>query len=736
MKHKLLGHFYENRPYIENEYEQAQWSGVYTVDEIDRMMRQHILRNQDKPWPIVIAQCLRILLGNAALDLNPHTMFPDKLCHGAKYATVASGGIFEKITVERYEKVFETKCPAIWHHRAVAAYLGIAVPDTDVWHTTPDWKAVLSYGISGLLTRAVAAKAQAEQAMERDEQAIVFYESVIIAYEGILDYMRRLQEAARKQGMMEYSECVEALRCQPPKTFYQALALQHIFLTVSELGHERSRTLGPVDEMWLPYYRHDLESGELTQAEAAEMLRYFFEKISAEKRSADQPICIGTAYAQDTSLGAQLVMLILNVYEELKNHNPKIHLRCSPNLSDKLLCRVMRMIRNGVSSIVLVNDEAVYRGYERIGICRNVSKDYIPLGCYESTIMGYEDPRICGSWINLAKAVEYAVTGGYDYFGGMRFGIETETEIETWEAFLENVYHYLRYFADFVKNNLNQQSPYAYEANPAPVLSGTIESCMEKGRDVYQGGMRINNQSIKCFAIGTAVDSLLMVKKYVYERRELTLSRLAEILRENWATAPMLRLRVLRDPVKWGNGIPEADQLAQDLFAFMGKQIVGVPTANGGVFRMGADSVDMAENYGKHTGATPDGRLAGEPLSKNLRPVNGMERKGITGLIRSVASVDGSLFVDGAPLDFMLHPSAVVGEKGVLDMATLVRTFFDAGGMCIHGNVIDIDTLRDAQRNPEKYPRLQVRVCGWNEYFVRMRKAFQDDFIQRASSLQ
>lgn len=729
MKHSLLGHFYENRPFIENEYEQAQWEGECSVETIDHMMRQHVEDHPDRPWPIVIAECLRILLENAPLDMNEHTMFPDKIGHGARYTTVASGGIFEKITVERYLHVFETKCPAVWHHRAVASDLGIAIPDTDVWHVSPDWKAVLSYGISGLLERA-------RNARITDEESGIFYESVIIAYEGILAYMNRLHQTAVRKGLKEYAACLEVLLKRPPETLYQAMALQHIFLTVGELGHERYRTYGPVDEMWLPYYVHDLETGELTQDETKEMLRYFLEKIAAEKRSADQPICIGKAYGEDSSRGAEFIMMILDTYEELKNHNPKIHLLCPKDVSDTLLSRVMRMIRNGISSIVLVNDEAVYRGYERIGVGRDISKSYIPLGCYECIIMGYEDARICGSWINMAKAVEYAVTGGYDYLGRTRFGIETDKSPASWEDFLKNVYLYLAYFADFVKNNLNEQSPYAYDANPSPVLSGTIDSCMEKGRDVYHGGMRMNNQSIKCFAVGTAVDSLLMVKKYVYDLHEITLPQLADILRTNWENAPELRQRVLCDTVKWGNGIPEADRLAQDLFEFMGSQIIGVPTASGGVFRMGADSVDMAENYGRHTGATPDGRLAGEPLSKNMRPVNGMERNGVTGLIRSVASVDGSLFIDGAPLDFMLHPSAVTGEKGIADMVTLVHAFMDAGGMCMHGNVIDIDTLRDAQAHPEKYPKLQVRVCGWNEYFIRMRKAFQDDFIQRASSLQ
>jgi len=200
------------------------------------------------------------------------------------------------------------------------------------------------------------------------------------------------------------------------------------------------------------------------------------------------------------------------------------------------------------------------------------------------------------------------------------------------------------------------------------------------------------------------VDSLLTVKKFVYERGELTIPQLSQILRNNWREEEKLRRRVMKESVKWGNGIEEADKLAADIFNFMAQNIIGAPTRNGGVFRMGADSVDMAERYGRYTGATPDGRLAGEPLSKNLRPVIGMERNGVTAFIKSVTSVDGSLFVDGAPADFMLHPSAVSGEEGLKDMMTLVRVFMERGGMCIHGNVVDSKTLRNAMEHPENTP--------------------------------
>ena len=150
---------------------------------------------------------------------------------------------------------------------------------------------------------------------------------------------------------------------------------------------------------------------------------------------------------------------------------------------------------------------------------------------------------------------------------------------------------------------------------------------------------------------------------------------------------------------------------------------------------MGADSVNFAEEYGHGTGATPDGRLNGMPLSKNMRPVNGMERNGLTAFLSSALQIDQTAFVDGAPLDIMLHPSAVEGEKGIEMLAATIKEYFRRGGVSVQCNIVGAEILMAAQKNPELYPNLQIRVCGWNEYFVNMSKVVQQDFIDRAKGL-
>ncbi len=729
--------FYSDKKWIENEYEEAEWDETDGIppEELDKKMRKFAADNQKMPAALVMANCYKIMLEEAQLGINPHTMFPDKIRHGAKYVKDATRGVLEMIARERYEKAFVRNCPAAWEQRKLFGYLGLAIPETDVWHVVYDWERLIRLGAKGLLCAIVAAKQQKTEDGTLTAKQADFYDAEIIAFEAVLTYMRRLLAASEKQGLTEYCDALRVLLTEPPQTLYQVLCFSHIMLNVIELGRERCRTYGAVDELYTPFYVADLEKGILTRESAKEMFRYFWQKVAAEKRYADQPICIGKAWKDDNSPAAELTMIMLEAYEELKIHNPKIHVRCGKNMSEKLLTKLAEMIRNGSSSMVLINDETVFRGYEMIGISRDIAEKYIPIGCYESTIMGLEDSRICASWINLAKACEYTITGGRDLLGRIYVGQRTSRP-KTWEEFLSTYFSYLHEHIDLAINSINIQAEFGYEANPSPYYSGSIESCVERGKDVFDNGMVYRNQSIKCFAIATTVDSLLAVKKFVYEEGRVTLDELEKILLNDWVGAEELRTEIMKDPVKFGNNILEADLLAREIFDFCAKEIIGKPTSTGGVFRLGCDSVAMAEGYGNRTGATADGRHARQPLSKNMRPVNGMERKGVTSFIQSICNLNNDIFVDGAPLDFVVHPSAVEGEAGLNAMKALIRIFFQNGGFAIQGNILNLDTLLDAQRHPEKYPTLQVRVCGWNEYFVNMNAKLQNDFIQRVSGVE
>ncbi len=271
-------------------------------------------------------------------------------------------------------------------------------------------------------------------------------------------------------------------------------------------------------------------------------------------------------------------------------------------------------------------------------------------------------------------------------------------------------------------------------ANPCEILrfrdkhNGLV---IEKGMDVHEYPLKYNNLSLKHHGHATTVDSLVAVKKYVFDRQEISLAELREALKQNWVGFEELQRKITADSEKYGNNLPLPDKIMTDISNHLADRYCGRKLKRGGVLRLGTDSVYHCVIHGKVTSATPDGRNAGQPISKNMCASDGMDRGGITAYMQSVLKIDVASFVDGVPLDYILHPSAVEGEKGLADFVSLIKNFLDNGGFCIQGNIVSQATLKDAQLHPEKYATLQVRVCGWNEYFVKLGKVKQDMFIKQ-----
>ena len=730
--------FYKDREHLIGEYVNANYdkSTGLEPEVIEQEIRSYIENNPDMPLPLVVANTFAYFIDNVQLELNPYNIFPEKYNSGATYEPFQSLSLFGKIASERCRRNMDREAGDVWKRRMTCALAGLSNPATDFWHSSPDWSSVLRYGIGGLLDRAVEYKKKAADEGRLDTETEIFYDSVIICYEAAVRYMLRVSAYAREKGMDEYADTMARLTKQPPATFYEAMLTSFIFLNLGESGVEHYRTYGMVDKLYYPYYVADIESGRITREDAAEMIRYFLQKTEAAQREAAQPLCLGGIDENGNDRTNELTYLFLKVYRELEIFNPKIHIRINKNTPQDIYEIAASYIRDGLSSIVLISDEQVMRAYERLGVPREVSYDYTPTGCYEPVIMDREDARICASWLNLSAPVAYTVRAEYTDLHA-KIGLpKAVEEPSTFEEFMYEYFRMLGALIEFTKNNIVEQKRVEYKVNPSPFLSGCYEPCMRRGKDMCNFGMDMINLSIKCFAIGTAVDSILAVKKVVYDEKLMSMREFAQVLRDNWIGHEQLRAHIRADRNKWGNNYAEPNEIAKRIYEFCASRIVGAPNGFGGVFRLGADSVAMSELIGHNTPATPDGRAFRDPTTKNYRPQNGMEFEGVTAFVNSVTCFDGSMFVDGSPLDFLVHPSAVEGDDGLCALIAVIKTYFARGGSAIQGNIMSAETLRDAQAHPENYRNLQVRVCGWNEYFVHMKKFLQDDFIARAEGIE
>ena len=586
----------------------------------------------------------------------------------------------------------------------------------DLSHTSPGWKNLLKYGICGIRDRALEVLPHAG-----DNQSKDFFAAVAMVYEAIRLYILRLATEAERCGAIRVIDCLKNIAIRPPQTFHEALQLSYLYHQVQEIEGEMVRTEGTFDHLYIDYYRHDLAAGRLTRIQAKELIKFYFEKFSAQHWWAGHNICLGGKYPDNSDSCNELTELALEVFEERNAIDPKLSLRIHTNMSDAILRHATRCVAQGTSAIVFANDDVAYPMFLKRGKMPDELIDFVPVGCYEPAIMGKELCCSMSALINFAKIIEYLFI-----------------ELDAPRCMQEVTDKYQQQLTEVIDETLTLTRQWEKcwpEINPSPVMSGTMDSCFAKGRDVSDAGAQYNSSGVMCAGIGTLADSLAAINYLVFEQKLCTWSELRDILSADWEGQEKLRLTASRRTPKWGNNLPAADDFAVKIAGFAAQHINRTPNARGGYFQMGCWSIDHSVNFGHTTGATPDGRKRGTPLSKNAGASIAADTCGVTALINSVTKLDHTEFPDGSVLDIMLHPSVLHGVDQAQLIAQLIRTYFRQGGLFIHFNIFDAKTLKDAQLNPNKYRNLQVRVCGWNSRFIDLTPEMQAIFIAQAEAL-
>ena len=728
--------FADNRQYIEDKFYKAKYdnsTGIPSETIRTELHKMIDAKEENEPEQLFRARLYAYVLDNARLSMNTKTPFPIMIDFGIDYSYFASQPVYSDVTYRRRDIAFQKYMPEDAIIRENWERCGLASMWNDFWHTVPDWNNVIKYGFSGILKNAEDKKKSLLDCGIYEDKQIHFLDSVIISFKAMIRTMERMYEYSLKFDMSEFSECLKNITYNPPKTLYEVLQLQVLFLYFEELGLERARSLGPVDRLWYPFYKSDLECGKYTLEEIKEYLRFFFIHYTASKRFAQQPMCLGGRNENGKTFVNDLTYLILDVYDEMNIYDPKIHFRYHKGIDDKIMLKILDMIRRGNSSLCILNDETVFEGYRRMGIPMHDAENYVPLGCYEPIIMGKEEAEIGAVWMSFAKILELCIYDGYDKINDIRLLPEIKGDISTFDGFFDKFISYLDFCIDYSIKNVEMQGDICTDCNPSPIYSATFTSCMEKAADIHEYSADYNNLSVKLYALATTVDSLVMLKKYVYDKKRITPEEISKVMADNWNGFEELRASVLRDSERYGNNLELPDKIMLEIINHLREKYAYKKLRRGGVLRLGTDSINKCISCGKLTGATFDGRLCGEPLSKNLRSVDGYDKKGITAHIQSLLKIDAADFIDSATFDFILHPSAVSGEDGLCAFKGLTDSYFKNGGFALQGNILNAEMLKKAKENPDKYKTLQIRVCGWNEYFVRLSKEMQDTFITQCS---
>lgn len=668
------------------------------------------LTESDLPKAICKAKTFALIAEKARIAIDKEDIFQDKL---------QGKGLMRKQRIA-WEKAIKDQYLAEEARQVRDAWseLGTYKTNSDYSHTSANTRAMLRLGIPGLLARV----AEASKKPGLNEQQQQFYESCRIVLTAMCTVAKRLAQAISPYNP-ENSDALMHIADHAPGNIYEAMQLLVLYFFMHDyIGGTRVRTLGRLDVLLYPYYKNDIENGTYSKEQIREMLKFFLHKFWSAKVPYDLPFCLGGVDTEGNEVTNELSYLIVNTYNELNIYSPKIHIRLSEKTPPAFIKLVLRCIRGGNSSFVFVNDDTAIKGLTSVGIAEKDALDYVPIGCYEPAVWGMELGCTGNGSINLVKAVEHVFTA------------KDLTRLTTYAAFCAAVKEQIANFAQQATDYVTKIERYYPRINPDPLLSCQYDHSVETGIDVYSGGAKYNNSSMAFCSIASLTDCICAVKKLVFEEKTFTLAQMAQMLLCNWEGFEKERAMALDAP-KYGNNDPYADAIATEFSDFCAGLVNNKPNGRGGIFKAAIYTIDNCFKFGEKTMATPDGRLAGQPLSKNLCAATGMDRKGITALIHSAGKIDAAKFPNGSVLDVVLHPSAVGGDEGLDAFYAILLTYFKKGGLALHGNVFNAADLKKAQKDPVAYKNLQVRVCGWNAYFVNLSKAEQDAFIIQAENV-
>lgn len=554
-------------------------------------------------------------------------------------------------------------------------------------------------------------------------------------------------DPARREELLEIARICRRVPANAPQTFREALQYYwfvHLGV-ITELNTWDSFNPGRLDQHLLPFYEKELQEGALTKETARELIQAFWIKfnnqpappkvgVTAQESNTYTDFCLinlGGVKADGSDAVNELTYLLLEVIEEMRLLQPSSMVQISRKNPDRFVRRALKIIRSGFGQPSMFNTDAIIPEMLRQGKSIIDARNGGASGCVETGAFGKEAYILTG-YFNLVKVLEITLHNGVDPRSGTTIGINSG-DPEEWESFddlFESFTRQLQHFIDIkIRGNRIIERLYARYL-PAPFLSLLIDDCIARGKDYNDGGARYNSSYIQGVGLGSITDTLAALKRHVFERRTVSIAELKRILANDFAGAEDFRETLLHRTPKYGNDDDAADDLLRRVFEAYFAAIDGRPNTKGGHYRINLLPTTCHVYFGSVIGATADGRKAGEPLSEGISPVQGADRNGPTAVIKSAAKID-HLRTGGTLLNQKFTPRFLADDEGIRQLTHLVRSYFKMDGHHIQFNVVSAETLREAQKHPEKYGDLIVRVAGYSDYFVDLGGALQEEIIRR-----
>jgi len=558
------------------------------------------------------------------------------------------------------------------------------------------------------------------------------------------------KDEKRKEELKKMAEICRWVPAHAPRNFWEAL--QHYWFIHVGVTYETnpwdSFNPGRIDQHLYPFYKKDIEEGRLTREKAKELLQAFWLKFNNQPAVPKVGVTAEESFTYndfsklnvgglkiDGSDGVnELSYLILEVLGDMRTLQPNTAVLVSDKNPDEFLIKALKIVAPGFGEPPFFNFDRVILRMLRQGKSLEDARTSGVSGCVETGAFGKEAYILTG-YFNLPKILEITLNNGYDPRTKKKVGIETgdprefKSFEELWNAFIRQV----KYFLDIkMRGNDKIEELYA-KFLPVPFLSLWIEDCVKNAKDYNAGGARYNTQYIQVVGLGTLTDSLTALKYHVFDKKTITMEEFLRALSENFeGRYEILRQILLNKTPKFGNDDDYADDIAKRIVDVMVNLIESYPPSPVRKASKRAYFLPTTVHvyFGKVTGATPDGRKAGVPVSEGISPVQGMDKKGIAAVFRSVAKCDWDK-TGGALLNQKLTPDIFENDENIRKLAQLIRVFFRMGGHHVQFNVVSKELLEEAQEKPREFQDLMVRVAGYSDYFVNLPKGLQDEIIAR-----
>lgn len=556
-------------------------------------------------------------------------------------------------------------------------------------------------------------------------------------------------DAARAAEFNQIAENCRTVAHDRPRTFWQWIQRYwfiHLAIT-SETNPWDAYTPGRLDQHLIGYYRADVAAGELTRERALELLECLWVKFNNQPAPPKVGVTLkesgtysdfanintGGITSEGTDGVNEVSYLILDCMDEMMFIQPNSNVQISRKTPRRFLRRACEVARAGWGQPAFYNTEEIVDELLAAGKSLADARRGGSSGCVETGCWGYEAYPLTG-YFNLPKILEITLNDGIDPRTGKLIGLRTgdPRDFATYDELFDAYVRQMKHFIDIKVRGSNINTQICARENPVPFMSLMTEDCIARGEDYNAGGARYNTTYLQGVGIGSIADALASIKYNVYDHACFTMDELLGALARNFAGDADASIRVLasRRTPKYGNDDDYADDIMRAVFACFRDSVTGRPNMRRGEWRIDMLPTTCHIYFGEVTGASPSGRLAGEPVSDGISPEAHADVNGPTAVIKSCAKMDHAS-TGGTLLNQKFTPSSIAGDRGLDNLADLVRSYFDMGGHHVQFNIVDRETLIDAQQHPEAYRDLIVRVAGFSEKWCNLGRELQDEIINR-----